>query len=178
MLAIRVPVFVGPTGDVMFEGVAYSMPPEAANVAGTAFVYEDRIRFEAGGRHKAEHTRRKPGDPPARRPQDRAAKLAAVHGGRAQLYEMRQPLLELGEDSLELLTTLLHRSPQRSREHVVRLHALLMDHGEDAMRAAFGAVVRDGTLDVASVERALASPRSQGELFSAEGAPLRPRGRR
>jgi len=44
-LALRVPVFVGPTAEVMFEGVAYSMPPEATHVAGTLFLYEDRVVF-------------------------------------------------------------------------------------------------------------------------------------
>lgn len=55
-LALRVPVFVGPTAEVMFEGRAYSMPPRAANIAGTAFVYRERIRFVAG-RFEAVHAR-------------------------------------------------------------------------------------------------------------------------
>jgi transposase len=34
-LALRMPIFVGPTAEVMFEGVAYSMPPGATHIAGT-----------------------------------------------------------------------------------------------------------------------------------------------
>jgi hypothetical protein len=45
-LALRVPIFVGPTAEVMFEGRAYTMPPRAANVAGTAFVHERSPRRE------------------------------------------------------------------------------------------------------------------------------------
>lgn len=55
-LALRVPIFVGPTAEVMFEGCAYSMPPDTVHLAGTALVYEDRVRFVAG-RFEAEHAR-------------------------------------------------------------------------------------------------------------------------
>jgi transposase len=168
-LALRFPIFVGPTGDVAFEGVSYAMPPEATNVAGTAYVYEDRIEFEAG-RHTATHARRRSGDPPARRSEDRAAKLAAVHGRRARTYEMREQLLELGDDALELLTAIVHRGPRHAHEHVERLHALLMDHGEDAMRVALDTIVSANTLDVRAVERALADTPKQRELFGPRGA--------
>jgi transposase len=47
-LALRFPIFVGPTAEVMFEGVPYSMPPEAALIAGTLFLYEKRLRIVAG----------------------------------------------------------------------------------------------------------------------------------
>jgi hypothetical protein len=91
-LALRIPVFVGPTAEVMFEGAPYSMPPEAAQVAGTLFVYEDLVRIVAG-RFEATHRRRNKGEPPAPLPEHRAAKLAAVHGKRAKLYEKRQQVL-------------------------------------------------------------------------------------
>ncbi|HEY5958658.1 MAG TPA: hypothetical protein VIV60_18990, partial [Polyangiaceae bacterium] len=80
-LALRVPVFVGPTAEVFFEGLPYSMPPEATHIAGTLFLYEDRPRIVAG-RFQAEHRRRKKGEPPAPLPEHRAAKVAAVHGVR------------------------------------------------------------------------------------------------
>ncbi|UJR87330.1 MULTISPECIES: IS21 family transposase [Sandaracinus] len=155
-LALRVPVFVGPTAEVMFEGRAYSMPPQAANVPGTAFVYEDRLRIVAG-RYEAEHVRGKPGDPPASLPQHRADKLAAVHGARARLYEMREQLLRLGPDALALLTALTHRAPTRSAEHVERLYALYEEHDDDAMRAAISRAVVRGTLTVSAVREALSS---------------------
>lgn len=153
-LALRVPIFVGPTAEAIFENVAYTMPPEAANVAGTAFVYERRIRFIAG-RHQVDHERRAPSDARAALPEHRAAKLAAVHGDRARLYEMRQQLLHLGPSALTLLTHLVHLSPRAALGHVERLHALFDEHGERAMRAALDRVVSDATLEVAAVERAL-----------------------
>ncbi len=80
-LALRMPIFVGPTAEVMFEGVAYSMPPGATHVAGTLFLYEDQVRIVAG-RFECEHRRRKTGEPPSPLPEHRAAKIAAVHGAR------------------------------------------------------------------------------------------------
>ena len=157
-LALRVPVFVGPTAEVMFEGRAYTMPPRAANVAGTAFVYEDRIRFVAG-RFEAEHARGKAGDPPASLPEHRAEKVAAVHGARARLYEKRQQLLNLGAPALRLMTALVHRAPQRGNEHVERLYALFEEHGEEAMRAALREVVENGELNIAAVHRGLSRRR-------------------
>jgi transposase len=156
--ALRVPVFVGPTAEVMFEGRAYSMPPEAVHVAGTAYVYEDRIRFVAG-RYEAEHARGKAGDPPASLPEHRAAKVAAVHGRRARTYEKREQLLRLGTPALELLTALVHREPRRGSEHVERLYALFQAHGEARTRRAIEGVVRRETLTISAVERALVTKR-------------------
>lgn len=155
-LAIRVPVFVGPTAEVMFEDRPYSMPPLAANIPGTAFVYEDRIRIVAG-RYEAEHPRGKPGDPPASLPEHRAEKLAAVHGGRARLYEKRQQLLNLGGDALTLMTALLHRAPHRGNVHVERLYALYEEHGDDALRDAISHAVAAGALTIAAVRSALST---------------------
>lgn len=153
-LALRMPIFVGPTAEVMFEGRPYTMPPRAANIAGTAFVYEDRIVF-AAGRHEAEHARGKAGDPPASLPEHRAQKIAAVHGRRARTYEMRQQLLNLGANALKLMTALLHRAPARGSEHIERLYALYEEHGEEAMRAAIAHVVANESLTVAAVHRVL-----------------------
>jgi transposase len=158
-LAIRVPVFVGPTAEVMFEGAPYSMPPEAANIAGTAFVYENRVRIVAG-RHTAEHRRRGPGEPPAPLPEHRVAKLASVHGARARSYEMREQLLQLGPDALSLLTAIVHRSPRQAHARVEALHALLGEHGDQAMRAAIKHAVSSDDLTVAAVRDALIGARS------------------
>jgi transposase len=158
-LAIRVPVFVGPTAEVMFEGAPYSMPPEAANVAGTAFVYEGRIRIVAG-RYEAEHRRRAPGEPPAPLSEHRVAKLASVHGARARSYEMREQLLQLGPDALTLLTAIVHRSTRQSHARIEALHALLGEHGDHAMRAAIKRAVTIDDLTVAAVRDALTGARS------------------
>jgi transposase len=176
-LALRVPIFVGPTGEVMFEGAPYSMPPEATNIAGTMFLYEGRLRIIAG-RFEATHRRRAKGEPPAPLPEHRAAKLAAVHGKRAKLYEKRQQVLNLGPDALALLTEITHREPKLASRSVEQLYALLEEYGDNTMREAIGRAVRRGTLTVTGVRRALSTLRARrrdGEGRRAGAA--QPRGR-
>jgi hypothetical protein len=174
-LALRLPVFVGPTAEVMFEGVPYSMPPDATLIAGTLFLYEKHLRIVAG-RFTVTHKRRKKGDPPARLPEHRAAKLAAVHGKRAKLYEKRQQLLNLGSNALAVLTELTHRNPKLAKRCVEELYTMLELHGDDAMTEAFGAAVESGKLTVAGVRRALPSSarRRRGECPGVRAA--QPRG--
>jgi hypothetical protein len=176
-LALRVPIFVGPTAEVMFEGLPYSMPPEATLVAGTVFLYEDRLRIVAG-RFESVHRRRKKGEPPAPLPEHRAAKIAAVHGKRAKLYEKRQQLLNLGPDALALLTEITHREPKLAHRRVEELYALLEVYADDTMREAIGRAVRAGKLSVPGVKRALSTlgaRRRDGERRRAVAA--QPRGR-
>lgn len=153
-LALRLPVFVGPTAEVTLEGVSYSMPAEATHVAGTVFLYEDRLRIVAG-RFQADHRRRTKDEPPAPLPEHRASKIAAVHGARAKLYQKRQVLLDLGPDALALLTEIVHHEPRRSKHAVEELYALLAEHGDDALRDAIGRAVARDTLTVAAVRRAI-----------------------
>jgi transposase len=153
-LALRIPIFVGPTAEVIFEGLPYSMEPQATHIAGTLFLYEDRLRIVAG-RFESLHRRRNKGDPPAPLPEHRAAKIAAVHGKRAKLYEKRQQVLNLGPDALALLTEIIHREPKLASRRVEELYELLEGHGDDTMREALGRAVRAGTLTVAGVKRAL-----------------------
>jgi len=161
-LALRIPIFVGPTAEVMFEGVPYSMPPAATHVAGTLFLYEHRLHIIAG-RFEATHDRRKKGDPPAALPAHRAAKLAAIHGTRAKLYEKRQQILNLGTAALELLTEITHRDPKLSKQRVEELYDLLEKHGDDVMRAAIAHTVRAGKLTVAGVAASIKSARRRDE---------------
>jgi transposase len=155
-LALRIPVFVGPTAEVIFEGLPYSMQPEATNVAGTVFLYEHRLHIVAG-RFESWHRRRSKGEPPAPLPEHRAAKIAAVHGKRAKLYEKRQQVLNLGPDALSLLTEIVHREPKLASRRVEELFALLEERGDDTMREAIGRAVRRGQLSVAGVKRALST---------------------
>jgi hypothetical protein len=53
-LALRIPVYVGPTGTVLHDGHAYSMPPEAISMPATLYLYAQRVRIVAG-RYEAEH---------------------------------------------------------------------------------------------------------------------------
>ena len=174
-LALRIPIFVGPTAEVMFEGAPYSMPPEATHIAGTLFLYEDRLRIIAG-RFESIHDRRKKGDPPAPLPEHRAAKIAAVHGKRAKLYEKRQQVLNLGPDALALLTEITHRDGKLATRRVEELYLLLERHGDDAMRAAISHAVARHRLSVAAVRRRLQESVRGRDGESHHAAAAQPRG--
>jgi transposase len=153
-LALRIPVFVGPTAEVVFEGSTYSMPPEATHLAGTLFLHEDRLRIVAG-RFDVNHRRRRKSEPPAPLPEHRSAKLASVHGQRAVLYQKRQSLLDLGPGALSLLTELTHKEPKRANRRVEELYSLLENHGDGDLRIAIAAAVESGRCSVAAVRNAL-----------------------
>jgi len=174
-LPLRIPVFVGPTAEVMFEGAPYSMPPKAAHIAGTLFLYESELHIVAG-RFEARHRRRRKDEPPAPLPEHRAAKIAAVHGARAKLYEKRQQVLNLGRDALTVLTELTHREPRLASKRVEELYALLEQHGDDAMRSALARAVEMGQLSVAGVRRALPSSARGGDGECHRPGAAQPRG--
>jgi transposase len=173
-LALRIPVFVGPTAEVMFEGAPYSMPPKAAHIAGTLFLYEHEVHIIAG-RFEARHRRRTKHEPPAPLPEHRAEKIAAVHGARAKIYEKRQQLLNLGRDALTVITEITHREPALSSRRVEELYALLEQHGDDVLRAAFGRAAELGQLSVAGVSRALSSSARRSDGDSRRSGAAQPR---
>jgi transposase len=135
-LALRIPVSVGPTGEVLHDTHGYSMPPDSMGIPGTLYLYRDRVRIVAG-RFEAVHTRLF--GPPAKStlPEHRAQRVAAAAGKRAKRYMQREHLLEIGRVALEYLTELTHRRPRVWVRDVDRLHDLLQQHGEQALRAAF-----------------------------------------
>ncbi len=151
-LPLRIPIVVGPTAEVLYEGAYYSMQPEAAHVPGTLFLYEDRVHIVAG-RFESEQRRRTSEEPYSPTPEHRSAKLAAVHGHRAKLYEKRQQVLNLGPAALEILTNITHENPRRAHEGVAVLYGLLEEHGAEALRRAMTNAVSLGTPNVAAVER-------------------------
>jgi hypothetical protein len=174
-LALRYPIFVGPTAEVFFEGQPYTMPPGATHVAGTLFLYEDRLKIIAG-RFEAVHRRRKPGEPPAPLPEHRAAKIAAIHGSRAKLYEKREQLLNLGPQALELLTEITHSEPKLAGRRVEELYMLLERHGDDRMRAAIARAVERGQMSVAGVRRRLPTGAGGRDGGRHRGRSAQPRG--
>ncbi len=176
-LALRFPIYVGPTAEVMFEGVPYSMPPEAALVAGTVFLFENRLRIVAG-RFEATHRRRNKGEPPEPLPEHRSAKVAAVHGKRAKLYEKRQQVLNLGPEALALLTEITHRAPKLASRSVERLYVLLEQHGDVKMRKAVARAVERGQLSVAGVRRWLPLSARGRDGHSHRGRAAQPRSSR
>jgi transposase len=161
-LALRIPIVVGPTAEVLFEGVPYAVHPDATHMAGTLFLYDKSLRIVVG-RFESKHRRRKKGEPKETLPEYRAAKIAAVHGKRAKLYEKRQQLLDLGAAALDLLTEITHREPKLSTRRVEELHTLLDQHGDEAMRGAIEHAVSAGTRSVAGVRRGLTLGARGGE---------------
>ncbi len=135
-LALRIPVFVGPTGMVTHDGHLYSMPAEAIAISGTVYLYQDRLRIVAG-RYEATHARLRIPGARSVLPQHRASAVAAVSGKRARRYLKREHLLQLGEAAHGYLTELVHRRPDLWIIDVEQLHDLLLAYGDDALRTAF-----------------------------------------
>jgi transposase len=133
-LALRYPVVVGPTGNVDFDGVPYSMPPEAIGLSGTLYLHQDRVRICAG-RFEATHARGERGDKRIL-PEHRAEMLAAVSGKRAKRYYKREQILALGPVAVSYLTEIVHRRPKTWARDVDVMFELLQQYGEEDMRVA------------------------------------------
>jgi transposase len=156
-LALRYTSHVGPTGNVVFEGIPYSMPPEAIGLPATLYVYRTSIRVVAG-KHSAEHQRRFERGARAILPEHRAQHLAAVSGKRGQLYLKRQHLLDLGPAALAFLTEVVHRRPNTWKHDVDVLHDLLQAHGESAVCTAFEAACRQEVYGAEYIQVLLTAP--------------------
>ena len=153
-LALRVPIQVGPTAEVSHEGRAYSMPPEAAGLPGTLYLYRERVRIVAG-RFEASHDRSGLPGTVSRLPEHRAAHLAAISGKRGKRYLKRQQLFELGEEAVVFLTEVVHRSPQGWIIEVEQLHDMLQEVGAERMAKAFRAAVQTQSYEVRFVAQCL-----------------------
>src|SRR5216684_126125 len=153
-LALRIPVYVGPTGTVLHEGHAYSMPPEAISMPATLYLYGQRVRIVAG-RYEAEHPRKFVAHEGSSLAEHRAALVAAVSGKRGRRYLKRQQLLELGEPAIRYLTEIVHRRPRHWYEDVDRLHAILQSHGPEVLRRAMEAGLQEQVFGAFYVERCL-----------------------
>jgi hypothetical protein len=154
-LALRVPVVVGPTAEVLHETHTYSMAPDAIGIPGTLFLYRDRVRIVAG-RFQAVHERLFEPGAKSTLPEHRAQHVAAVSGKRAKRYLQREHLLALGRPALEYLTELTHRRPQIWLRDIDRLHTLLATYGEAAMRAAFAHALAERTIGAEYIAHYLA----------------------
>lgn len=143
-LALRVPVLVGPTGVVLHDGHVYSMPAGAIGIAGTLFLYRDRVRIVAG-RFESCHARLFEPGAKSILPEHRAEIVAAVSGRRGKLYLKRQQLLEVGEPALEYLTEITHRRPRAWTDEINRLHDLLQSHSPVALDRAFRRAIEQRT---------------------------------
>ena len=161
-LALRIPVYVGPTGTVLYDRHAYSMPPEAISMPATLFLYADRVRIVAG-RYQAEHPRKFVLQESSWLAEHRAALVASVSGKRGKRYLKRQQLLELGEPAIRYLTELVHRRPRGWWVDVDRLHNILQSHGPEVLREAMEEGMKGQRFDVSFVEQFL-----QGRLHFSE----------
>ena len=161
-LALRIPISVGPTAEVLHDGHPYSMPPQAAGLPGTLYLYRDRVGIVAG-RFSATHPRQSEPGAVSRLPEHRAAHLAAISGKRGKRYLKRQHLFETGEAAVPFITELVHRSPRLWSREVDQLHELLQAVGPEAMERAFRAALDVKNISVDFVARALG--RTQPDLF-------------
>ena len=153
-LALRIPVYVGPTGTVLHDGHAYSMPPEAISMPATLYLYAQRVRIMAG-RYEAEHPRKFVAHEGSSLAEHRAAMVAAVSGKRGKRYLKRQQLLELGEPAIRYLTEIVHRRPRQWFEDVDRLHQILQSHGPEVLRRAMEEGLKQQIFGAFYVERSL-----------------------
>ena len=110
------------------------MPPQAIGIAGTLYLYRERVRIVAG-RFEVVHQRHFAAGERSTLPDHRAELVAAVSGKRAKRYLQRQQLLELGAPALVYLTELIDRRPRLWVRDVDRLHDLLPRHGADRCAA-------------------------------------------
>jgi hypothetical protein len=153
-LALRVPVLVGPTGYVLHDTRDYSMHPDAIGIAGTLFLYRDRVRIVAG-RFEAEHPRLFGKEKRSTLPEHRAAQVASVAGKRGKRYLKRQHLLDVGGPALAYLTEITHRRPFAWVAEVDRLHDLLQQFGAPHVRLAFERALAHETFGAEYVEHFL-----------------------
>jgi transposase len=162
-LALRVPVVVGPTGDVVHDTHPYSMPPDAIGLSGTLYLYRNRVRIVAG-RFEATHARLFAPGARSSLPEHRAEMVAAVSGKRAKRYLKREHLLQLGRPALDYLTALVHRRSIGWVRDIDRLHDLLQAFGPEAMHAAFARAVAGGTIGVEYVEHFLSDAGAKRQM--------------
>jgi transposase len=165
-LALRIPLYVGPTGYVVHDTHPYSMPPDALGLPATLYLYRDRVRIVAG-RHEAEHERKFARDEGSTLPAHRAPRVAAVSGKRAKRYMKREHLFALGDDALAYISEIVYRRPKIWYRDVDELHDLLEVHGDHALKVAFARGLAAGVFGAEYIGHYLgAGPVNQPELFS------------
>ncbi len=141
--ALRLPIFVGPTGYVLHDTHLYSMP-EAVGLPGTLYLYRDCVRIVAG-RFEAVHARLFEPHAKSTLAEHRLPMVASACGVRGKRYLKRQHLLDLGPAAFEYLTEITHRRPREWVCEVDRLHDLLQRWGDQRLRRAFEQCVEGDT---------------------------------
>lgn len=136
---LKIPVTVGPTAMVSYQGVRYAMPAKACGLPATLWLYPERVKIVTAGsgpgRHEAVHPRFPLVGSVSYLTGQRAQQLAAVFGERKRLYFMRERLLELGPVGESYITELVHQRPHTWKGDVERLFNALEVLGETRCRA-------------------------------------------
>jgi len=154
--ALRIATMVRTTGFVEHERIRYSMPPRTIGIPATLYLYPQRVRIVTANGVEAEHPRYPAVGPVSYRTADRVAKLAAVHGQRARLYQKRQEILELGPSAESLLTEWVHHPACHGPPQVEALHDLLLRYGPQRTRVAIEQALADGRHHVRAIAWVLA----------------------
>lgn len=132
---LTIPVTVGPTAMVGYQGVRYAMPAAACGLPATLHLYPDRVRIVcAGGRHETVHPRFPLVGTISYLTGQRAAQLASVYGARRRLYFMRERLVELGPVGETYVTELVHQRAHTWQGDIERLFTVLERLGEARFR--------------------------------------------
>jgi transposase len=160
--ALRIPITVRTTGLVEHAGIRYSMPPAAAGIPGTLFLGPDRVRILTTNGLQAEHPRTPEAGTASYRAEDRAARLAAVHGARGRLYLQRQDIFELGPPGAALITEWVHGGRYSWKNQVEALHPLLALHGPGRVLAAIERALADHRCHADAIAWLLDHPSSLG----------------
>jgi len=148
---LRITTMVRTTGFVEYERVRYSMPPKTIGIPGTLFLYPDRVRIVTRAGTEVEHPRHPTVGNTSYRNEDRVAKLAAVHGQRAKLYQKRQEILDLGPPAEALMTEWVHHPHMNWKHQVEVLHDLLLCYGPGPTLGAIERVIEDDRLHAQAI---------------------------
>lgn len=151
---LKVPVTVGPTAMVHYQGVRYAMPAKACGLPATLWLYPDRVKIvTAGSRHEAVHPRFPLVGSVSYLTGQRAQQLAAVFGERRRLYFMRERLVELGPVGEGYVTELVHQRPHTWKGDIERLFNALEVLGEARFRAVLQRALMQRLIGAEYVER-------------------------
>ena len=148
---LRIATMVRTTGFVEHERIRYSMPPRTIGIPTTLYLYPQRVRILTANGVEAEHPRYPAVGQVSYRTEDRVAKLAAVHGKRAKLYQKRQEILELGPSAEALMTEWVHDPAYHWQQQVEALHDLLLCYGPQRTLVAIEQALADGRRHVRAI---------------------------
>jgi len=154
---LHVPVTVGPTAMVHYQGVRYAMPAKACGLPATLHLYPDRVRIVcAGGKHDVEHPRVPAIGTISYLTGQRAPQLAAVYGERKRLYFLRERLVELGPIGEAYVTELVHQRPHTWKGCIARLFDVLEAVGDARCRVVLERALRQRLIGAEYLDRLLA----------------------